>query len=82
MKGVNRVLIFFTTLLFTDRGEYSWEILAVEVAAVSGVAICSVEIEAFSPKIVLAVVVPAAVLFSKVRPGTFKQTGRKIAVYH
>ena len=41
-----------------------------EVAAVSGVAFCSVEIEAFSPKIVLAVVVPAAVLCTKVGPGT------------
>ena len=70
MKGVNRVLRFFTTLLFTDRGEYSWEILAVEVPAVSGVAFCSVEIEAFSPKIVLAVVVPAAVLCTEVGPGT------------
>ena len=67
MKGVNRVLRFFTTLLFTDRGEYSWEILAVEVAAVSGVLFCSVEIETFSPKIV---VVHAAVLCTEVGPGT------------
>ena len=54
MKGVNRVLRFFTTLLFTDRGEYSWEILAVEVAAVSGVVFCS--------KIVLAVLAPATAI--------------------
>ena len=74
MKGLNRVLRFFTTLLFTDGGEYSWvvEIVTVEAAAVSGVTFGSVELEAFSPKIVLAVVVPAAVLCSKVRPGTFK----------
>ena len=74
MNGLNRVLRFFTTLLFTDGGEYSWvvEIVTVEVAAVSGVAFGSVELETFPPEIVLKVVVPAAVLFSKVGPGTFK----------
>ena len=65
MNGLNRVLRFFTTLLFTDGGEYSWvvEIVTVEAAAVSGVVTFgSLELEAFSPKLVLAVVVPAAVL--------------------
>ena len=74
MKGWNRVLRFFTTLLFTDRGEYSGVVdsVPVEVAAVSGVAFCSVEIKSFSLKIVLAVVVPAAVLCTEVGPGTSK----------
>ena len=74
VKGLNEVLRFFTTLLFTDIGEYSWvvEIVTVEAAAVSGVTFGSLELEAFSPKLVLAVVVPAAVLCTKVGPGTSK----------
>ena len=77
MKGWNNGIRFFTTPLFTVRGEksFKFEVVEEEVATEIGVASSSAMFLVASPELTLAVLAPATGVCIKVNSGPIERPG-------